>query len=138
MWMFDEFKMFKDLNTIEKSQLEMFCQEKSVKAWEEIFKEWDEANAMYILKEWEIEVYKSISWNNTTIWLIESEDVLWEMAIFGLSWKRMASAVVKKDAKLITILSFSIKELTTKNPSILNKIQIIIETRNIQNKKALK
>jgi hypothetical protein len=50
----------------------------------------------------------------------------------------MASAVVKKDAKLITILSFSIKELTTKNPSILNKIQIIIETRNIQNKKALK
>lgn len=135
MWMFDESKMFKDLNSLEKGQLEIFCQEKSVKAWEEIFKEWDEANAMYILKEWEVEIYKSNFWKKTIIWRIEAEDILWEMAIFWLNWKRMASAIVTKDAVLITILSFSIKELTSKSPEILDKIQNIIEIRNIQNKK---
>jgi hypothetical protein len=47
----------------------------------------------------------------------------------------MASAIVKEDALLITILSFSIKELTSNSPQILEKIKNIIEIRNIQNKK---
>ena len=136
--MFDNSKIFKDLTSEEKNQLEIFCQKKSLKAWEKVFEEWDEANAMYILQEWEIEIYKNISWEKVTIWKIEAEDVLWEMAIFWLNWKRMASAIVKKDATMITILSFSIKELTIKSPAILNKIQNIIEIRNIQNKKAFK
>ena len=50
----------------------------------------------------------------------------------------MASAIVTKDATLITILSFSIKDLTRKSPEILRKIQEIIEFRKIKNTKALK
>jgi len=46
----------------------------------------------------------------------------------------MATAKAVKDSILIVLLSFSIKELTQKHPTILNKIKEIIEIRNIQNK----
>jgi hypothetical protein len=49
----------------------------------------------------------------------------------------MASAIATKDSILITILSFSIKELTMKSPDLMRKIQEIIEIRNIQNRKSL-
>ena len=135
MGMFDYSEIFQDLTIGEKSQLEVFCQRKVLKKWEKVFEEWEEANSMYIIQEWEVEIYKSNFWKKTIIWRIEAEDILWEMAIFWLNWKRMASAIVTKDAVLITILSFSIKELTSKSPEILDKIQNIIEIRNIQNKK---
>jgi len=134
MAMLDWLGMLDCLSNWDKSQLEVFCQEKFVSPWETLFKEWDEANAMYFLKEWEIEISKSIKWSSTKLGTIMAEDILWEMALFGSSSKRMASAVVKKDTVLITILSFSIKELTSKHPELLEKIKWIIEARNYENK----
>ena len=134
MWMFDNSKIFENLNQEEKNQLEIFCQEKSLSEWEILFKEGDEANAMYILEEGEIDVYKSKHWKNTILWKIKAEDILWEMAIFWEQWKRMASAKATKDTILLVILSFSIKEITAKHPDLLEKIKEIIEIRNIQNK----
>lgn len=134
MWMFDNTRILSDLSDNEKKNLEIFCQEKSVKAWEILFNEWDEANAMYLLQEWEIAVYKTINWKINLLWNILAEDILWEMAIFWERWKRMASAKAVKDSILIVLLDFSIKEITKKHPELLEKIKEIIEFRNIANK----
>ena len=134
MAMLDGLGMLDYLSDKEKTQLEVFCQEKFLQPWDVLFNEWDEANAMYFLKEWKIEISKSIKGTPTKLWVIEAEDILGEMALFGSSSKRMATAKVQKDTILITILSFSIKELTSKHPILLEKIKEIIEARNYENK----
>jgi len=46
----------------------------------------------------------------------------------------MASATALEDSQLITILSFSVDELTRDHPELLERIKELIEIRNIQNK----
>ena len=53
-------KLLSDLSENDKDNLSLFCQEKSLKKWEILFKEGDEANAMYILKSWTFEIRKKI------------------------------------------------------------------------------
>ncbi len=127
-------KILKDLTEEERQNLELFCQEKFISKWEVLFREWDEATSMYILKTGSFKVTKNISWVEKTIWEVVAEETLWEMALFWKSWKRMATATALEDSVLITILSFSIKELTNKKPELLEKIKSIIEIRNMQNK----
>jgi len=138
MWIFDNTKLLKDLTDDDKNQLELFCQKRLAKAWEILFKEWDPANAMYLILSWEVEVYKNINWEEKVLGILKAEDILWEMAIFWIKWKRMASARVLRDANLVTMLDFSIKQLTQSHPHILEKIKEIIEIRNIQNKSLIK
>ena len=132
--MLDGLGILGDLSDQDKAQLEIFCQEKFMKNGDTLFNEGDEANAMYFLKEWKVEISKNIKWRPTKLGSIEAEDILWEMALFWNSSKRMATAKVKKDTVLITILSFSIKELTTKHPELLEKIKDVIDARNYENK----
>jgi len=134
MWMLDWIKMLEELSAEELSQLEVFCQQKYLKEWDVLFEEWQEANAMYLLVEWEIDIYKSNGFKNINLWTIKPEDILWEMAVFWNNWKRMAWAKAKEDSVMITILSFSIKELTQKHPSIMNKMKELIEKRIYENK----
>lgn len=126
--------MLEELSYEEKSSFALFCQERHLSKWEILFNEWDEANAVYFLKEWEISIYKNLSWWQVKLWKIVAEDILWEMAIFGGTWKRIATAKAVEDCVLIIILSFSIKELTQKHPDIMIKIQNIIEKRIYENK----
>jgi hypothetical protein len=46
----------------------------------------------------------------------------------------MATAIAIADSTLITILSFSIKEITAKYPELLSSIKDIITKRLIKNK----
>jgi hypothetical protein len=46
----------------------------------------------------------------------------------------MATAISLEDSNLVTILSFSIKDLAKKYPLLLNKIKDIINDRIIDNK----
>ena len=123
------------LSEIEKKNLSLFCQEKKLKKWDILFSEWDDASAMYILETWRMEISKKIKWNEIVLWEIQPEEVLWEMALFWETWTRMATAKALTGSTLLVILSFSIKELTYKHPELLEKIQLIIETREIINKK---
>ena len=52
------------------------------------------------------------------------------MALFWDTNKRMATAISLEDSSLITILSFSIKELANKNPLLLDKIKEIIYSKS--------
>lgn len=126
--------LLNSLTQDELDNLSLFCQLKRLKKWENLFKEWEEWSSMYILKEWQFEISKTIKWKNTIIWTVKAEEILWEMALFLDSSKRMATATAQIDSVLITILSFSIKELTNKNPILLEKIKNIINNRIMDNK----
>ncbi len=127
-------KILSDLSDAELNYLSMFCQDKVLKEGETLFHEWDEANAMYILAHWEIEISNLIQWERVKLWNVTAEEIIGEMALFWTSSRRMATAIATRDSQLLTILSFSIKDLTNKHPELLEKIKNIIEERTVNNK----
>lgn len=131
MWILDNLSLFSWLSEQEKSTFELFCQIRKLRKWEILFSEWDEAQAMYIVKEWSLEVFRE----NKILWEIKTWWFVWEMAIILDQPKtRMASAKALEDSTLVTILSFSVKELENKHPEIIEKIKKIIEKRINENK----
>ena len=137
MSILDWIKILKDLSKSELENLEVFCQERFIKSGEILFKEWDEANSMYLISKWEIEVFNIIDWEEIILGYIEAEEILWEMAIFWEKKKRMANARATKDSVVIILLEFSIQELTKNHLEISNKIKKIIEERKNINKEIL-
>lgn len=127
-------KLLSSLDDNELDTLSLFCQNKAVNKWEKLFEEWEEAIAMYLLFSWEFEITKNIKWKNVKLWNVKAEEVIWEMALFWWDWKRMATATATQDSELLTILSFSINELSKKNPDLLTKIKDIINERLLYNK----
>lgn len=127
-------KILSDLSEKEINNLSMFCQDKLLLKWETLFHEWDEANAMYILASWEIEISKLIEWKRTQLWYVKAEEILGEMALFWKSSNRMATAIASQDSQLLVVLSFSMNELIKKHPELMDKIQRIIEERTVNNK----
>lgn len=138
MSILDGVKLLDVLSEKEKESLSMFCQEKYLNAWEVLFREEDEASAMYLLKEGNIEISRFENWENMVIWKVHAEEILWEMALFWDTDKRMATATATTDCILIVILAFSIKELTLQHPELLFKIKTIINDRMLSNKDATK
>ena len=128
-----EISIFKGLSDSELESLKLFCQPRALKSWEILFKQWDEANAMYILFKWEIEIFTIKNWEEIILWKLSAEEILWEMAVFWNTKKRMATARAIKDTELIVFLDFSIKQLADLHPEILKKIKNIIEKRNKEN-----
>ncbi len=126
--------LLKTLSDKDLDSLSLFCQPKKVSKWEVLFHEWDEANAMYLLTVWGFDVTKTLKGSKVKLWTVKAEEFLWEMALFWDKWKRMATATATMDSELITILSFSIKELANKNPELLKKIKDLINQRLLSNK----
>jgi CRP-like cAMP-binding protein len=89
---------------------------------------------MYLLKEWIIEITRLHDWELLILWQVKAEEILWEMALFWDTNKRMATATALVECRLIVVLWFSIKELTHKYPELLKKIQKIINDRILHNK----
>lgn len=137
MALVDWIKLLADLSETEKNNLSLFCQEKLLKAWEVLFYEQEEASAMYLLKQWKIEISRIHDWEKIILWEVQAEEILWEMALFWDANKRMATATAIEDCVLVVVLWFSIKELTSKYPELLDKIKQIINDRSIINKQKL-
>lgn len=141
--MFEWISIFDSLTSAELDNLSLFCQERFLKEWENLFKEWDDAVAMYILKSWKLKVYKDRSDWEILLWFVEkSGDMVWEMAIFeaiennsNIPKKRMASIKAVENSFLIVIMNYSILDLSKKNSWIYNKIVKIIEERKEKNAK---
>jgi len=133
MWLLSWVKLLESFNKEELLKFELFCQERFIAKWETIFQEWDESNAMYILAIWKIEVFKNIDWRRVVLWVLKAEEILWEMALYDWKWKRTANAIAITDSKLITILSFSVKQMEKDHPEITNKIREIIDKRKKKN-----
>jgi len=132
----DNLDTLKTLSQQERDDLAIFCQERYIQKWETLFSEWDEWNAMYFLKTWKIDILKNINWEDITLWQVVAEEVLWEMALFNdTNNKRMATAIASENSNLVVILDFSMNELKSKHPQVIEKIKQIIEYRNSQNTK---
>ena len=131
-------KLLDYLSDSEKESLSLFCQEKYLKSWDVLFNEQDEASAMYILKEWNIEISRVVNWEELLLWEVHAEEILWEMALFWNSNRRMATAKAITDCTMVVILWFSIKELTLKHSELMEKIKTIINDRMISNKNIIK
>ena len=123
--MFEWITLFDCLSLKEKESLSLFCQQRDLKSWEILFHEWEEANSMYILKEWLLEAFI----DEKILWQINVWEIVWEMAILENTKKRSASVRAIKDSKLVVFLSFSIKDLISKHPEIYNKLLKIVKDR---------
>ncbi|MDD2870550.1 MAG: cyclic nucleotide-binding domain-containing protein [Candidatus Gracilibacteria bacterium] len=134
MSLVDGIKLLADLSQSEKDNLSLFCQEKLLNAGEVLFYEQDEASAMYLLKEGKIEISRMHEGEKIILGDVQAEEILGEMALFGDSNKRMATATALEDCILVVVLGFSIKDLTKKYPELLEKIKMIINDRMINNK----
>ncbi len=130
-------KLFKDLSIDDKKNLSLFVQKKELKKWDLLFKEWDEATSMYFLLEWKLKAFIEKNNEKIDLWVIEPEEILWEMALFLDKRKRTASIIALEDSKLLIILDFSIKQLVQKNPELLEKIKNIIDNRKKINKEKI-
>lgn len=128
-------EILKELAPEDIEELSHFCQEKYVKQWEILFHEWEDCtDAMYILRTWKFEVSKIVNWEKVILGIVRAEEVLWEMALFwDVGKKRMATAECIEDSILVVILSFSIEELSKKQPKLLEKIKDVIKNRIISN-----
>ncbi|MDP2091254.1 MAG: cyclic nucleotide-binding domain-containing protein [Candidatus Gracilibacteria bacterium] len=137
MALVDGIKLLADLSETEKNNLSLFCQEKLLKAGEVLFYEQEEASAMYLLKQGKIEISRIHDGEKIILGEVQAEEILGEMALFGDANKRMATATAIEDCVLVVVLGFSIKELTSKYPELLDKIKQIINDRSIINKQKL-
>ncbi len=133
MAIFKNLKIFDLLTLDERNTLELFCQLRKIIKWDILIKEGEDANAMYILKDWLLEVYSDSLGHKKKIWLIHEWDIVWEMAVFGSNKKRMATVEAIKDSEVIVLLDFSLTNLVEKYPEIYKKISLIINKRNIEN-----
>ena len=134
MSIIDGLKLLEWLSDTEKENLSMFCQEKFLETGEELFHEEDEASAMYLLKDGRIEISRMENGDKLILWEVHAEEVIGEMALFGDTNKRMATATALTPCSLVTVLGFSIKELTKEHPVLLDKIKMIINDRIMSNK----
>jgi hypothetical protein len=131
----DNLTLLQSLTQQDRDNLSIFCQERHIKKWELLFTEWDEWNAMYFLQRWKIDIFKKINWEEVKLWQVVAEEILWEMALFqSINSTRMATAISSEDCNLVVIPNFSIEQLKTKQPEVIEKIKQIIEYRNMQNK----
>lgn len=130
----DWLEILSQLTPEEKENFAWFCQEKYLKAWEVLFEEGDDWEAMYILKTGECEVSKFVDWRKIILWRVVAEETLWEMALFWGKNRRMATATAMTDTNLIVLLSFSVFKMAEQKPNLLRTIQNIIEDRNLKNK----
>lgn len=130
----DNIKILEWLTKQEKENLSLLVQEKKLNTGEILFLEWDEANSMYLLLEWELEVYVDRGGEKIVLWNIKAEEIIWEMAVFWNDKKRMASCVAVIPSRLLVILDFSIKQIAENHPSLIEKIKDIIKKREEVNK----
>ncbi len=129
--------LFQDLSNSELQSLELFCQERFIKAWTVLFYENDEATAMYIVKTWKMKAYRERNWVEQTLWHISSWEFVWEMAFFD--WNdvpktRMATVRATEDSNVVVIMNYSIIDLAKKHKEIFDKIVKTIDLRKSINR----
>lgn len=124
--------LFSTLNDDEIRDIQDFCQQKTISAWEFLFREWDEPQALYILTSWKLSVQK---WpQNSEIVILSAWSLIGEMAFFWDEKSRNASIIALEDSVLIVLLAFSLVQLFWKYPDLQEKMQTMIRLREEENK----
>ena len=137
--MFDWIQLFAGLTESEKSTVELFAQERIIKAGEILFHEGDDATAMYGVKSWLLNVYRERSVWDQILWKISSGEIVWEMALFDedAPKRRLATVRALEDTHLVVIVDYAIVELWKKHPRVHARIRDIILERKQKNKQVI-
>lgn len=134
--MFSGISLFDSLTPSEKQSLSLFCQERFLPADEVLFHEWDEATAMYIVKEGTLQAIQHRSDGIRVLWNIGTGELVWELALFdegNITKTRTASVIAVEPSVLLVIMNYSIADLAKKHNEIYEKIKEIVRQRRAQN-----
>jgi len=116
--MFDWLTIFDEVNKKELETIKALSQGRFIKKWDFLFRQWDDAIAMYVIQEWEILLTKG----NTYVWTMKSDSMFWEKAFLKWFDKRLMSAKASKDTILIVMLFESFKSFLEINPDYKDKM----------------
>lgn len=129
MTILDNIPFFETLSVSDRQHLSYFCQKQNLDKWEVLFCQWDEPSAFYVITSGSFSVQKTENGVTKELGPVLEWNILWEMALFWENELRNATVIAHEKSEVLTILDFSIQELTKTYPYILKKIQKIIEER---------
>ena len=121
------------LSQQDQENLSDFCQVQHIASGQNLFLEWDEAQALYVIQSWTFGVYKEDAAEKKLIATLGFWDIVGEMSFFGHPPVRNASVLAHTDSIVITLLHFSLAQILEKYPNIHHSLQQIIEERSQKN-----
>jgi len=128
---FSDIDIFLHLSQQDQESFSDFCQIQKLPMWEILFEEWDEPQALYIIKSGRLLVQKNIDGKLKNIALLWDGDLVWEMAFFWSPPLRNATVRADTDTELIVILQYSMQQMMKKYPDLHSEVKNIIEERSV-------
>lgn len=126
--------MFSQISPEDQKNLSDFCQLQELVTGEQLFKQWDEAQALYVVLEGELAVDRYQDGENKYVATLKKGDIVWEMAFLWHEEKRNATLTALKDTKLIVLIHFGLSQVLEKYPNVYKTFHSIIEERAEENK----
>lgn len=126
---FQNIPLFSGMTSKDQEDLSDFCQLQTLQAGQVLFSQGDEAQALYIVQSWALSVMKDTK-KIAELWFW---DIVGEMSFFWHPPVRNASVIAQGEAKLITLLHYSLTQILQKYPNIHTHLKKIIEERTMKN-----
>ena len=131
---FEGIDMFSQISPEDQKNLSDFCQLQELVTGEQLFKQWDEAQALYVVLEGELAVDRYQDGESKYVATLKKGDIVWEMAFLWHEEKRNATLTALKDTKLIVLIHFGLSQVLEKYPELYKALHSIIEERSEENK----
>lgn len=128
---FSDIDIFAHLSEKDQENFSDFCQVQKLKAWDILFHENDEPQALYVISEGRMLVKKSIWDEQKNIAMLGEGDLVGEMAFFWNPPRRNATLIADTATTLIVILQFSMQQLMEKYPDLHVEVKSVIEERSL-------
>ncbi len=130
---FSAHPLFQDLGPDDISTLDLFSEEKILAEYEILFRQGDDASAIYFVMDGKLEIYK----NNPEGWvdlvtIQKTGDVCGEMAFFDPDADHVRNASVRAGqwgAILRVLVDTALMDLSEDHPSIYHTFETIVQTR---------
>lgn len=130
---FKDIDIFSPISETDQENLSDFCQIQVLQAWDILFREGDEPNALYIILSWKLSIKKDKNGQRVEIAELDAGKLVGEMAFFGEPPHRSATVIAKEISSLIVILHFSLQQMLAKYPKLYDDVKMIIEQRTYEN-----
>lgn len=127
---FEDIALFSDLSVQDQINLSAFCQMQTLSAWDILFEQWDEPQAMYVIQSGKLRVQKQWEYGEKKdIALLGEGDIVWEIAFFWEPPTRNATVLAHETTNIIVIIKFGMEQMMEKYPRLYEKVKNIIEDR---------
>ncbi len=128
---FEDVELFADLSWEDQKSLSDFCQTQTLNAWDVLFKQWEEPQAMYVIASGKLLVQKEIQWWETKdIAVLGEGDLVGEIAFFWTPPTRNATVIAHEASTVIVIIKFAMEQMMDKYPDLYESVRVLIEERS--------